>query len=36
VTELYHLAPTVEDAMAIFLADQSARRSRTPILTAAK
>jgi hypothetical protein len=36
VTELYHLAPTIEDAMAIFLADQAARRSRKPILTAAK
>ena len=34
VTELYHLAPTVEDAIAIFLADQAARKSRTPILTA--
>jgi uncharacterized protein (TIGR00730 family) len=36
VTELYHLAPTVEDAIAVFLADQAARKSRTPIMSAAK
>jgi uncharacterized protein (TIGR00730 family) len=36
VTELYHLAPTVEDAIAIFAADQAARKSRTPIMAAVK
>jgi uncharacterized protein (TIGR00730 family) len=36
VTELYHVAPSVEDAIAIFRADQATRKSRTPILTAAK
>jgi len=36
VTELYHLAPTVEDAISIFAADQAARKSRTPIMAAVK
>ncbi len=36
VTEIYHLAPSVEGAIAIFKADQAARKSRTPIMTAAK
>lgn len=30
VTELYHVAPTVEDAIAIFTTDRDARKSRTP------
>jgi hypothetical protein len=36
VTELYHLAPGVEDAVAIFTAARAARKSRTPIMTAVK
>jgi len=36
VTEIYHVAPSVKDAIAIFTADQAARRSRTPIMTAVK
>ena len=36
VTELYHVAPTIEDAIGIFLADQATRKSRTPIMSAVK
>ncbi len=34
VTEIYHLAPTVEDAIAIFSADRAARKSRPALITA--
>lgn len=34
VTELYHVAPSVEDAIAIFRADQRARKARAELVSA--